>query len=437
LTTIELPYNFTPRAYQEDFLAAMSSGKKRAVLVWNRRAGKDTTAFNFMICQAMKRVGVYYYVFPTFSQGRKVVWDNINNDGYRFINYVPKELISHKNNHEMKITLMNGSLIQIVGSDNYDSIMGTNPVGCIFSEYSMHDERAWLYIRPIIDANGGWAVFVFTPRGANHAKEMYERALYDETWFAQKLTLEDTHSISLEQLAQIRKEGTPEDYIQQEWYCSFTKGVQGSYYASLVEDAWDEGRVCRVPYDKTQKVYTSWDLGISDSMAIIFFQLCNHEIHIFDYYENTGEGFPHYAKVLHDKGYIYNRHFCPHDIKVRELGSGLSRLVQAADIGLDFTVLDTLKSKVSTGIEALRGLFPRIWIDKDRCAHVVAALTNYRKEYDEHHNIYKDRPLHDKWSHCADAARYMAVAIHTMLNRDGMTEKEIERLRDLYQPRFN
>lgn len=437
-TSIDLPHKFVPHAYQEDFLSAMNSGIKRAVLVWNRRAGKDTTSWNFLIYNAMKRVGVYYYVFPTFAQGRKVVWDNINNDGFKFLHYLPKELIMHRNNHEMKITLVNGSLIQVVGSDNYDSIMGTNPVGCIFSEYSLQDPKAWQYISPILDANGGWAVFVFTPRGSNHAKEMYDRALHDPKWFAQKLTIDDTHAITYEQLEQKRKEGVPEDFLQQEWYCSFTKGVQGSYYATLVEKAWDEGRISRVPYDKTQRVFTSWDLGISDSMAILFWQVCGLEIHIIDYYENQGEGFPHYAKILQDKGYLYDTHFCPHDIKVRELGCGLSRLVQAADVGIEFLVLDTLKKHgLSQGIEAMRGLFPRIWIDKDKCSHVITALENYRKEYDENYNVYKDRPVHDKWSHCADACRYMAVAICTSLNRGKMIDdKEADRMMDRYNPRF-
>lgn len=434
---ISLPHMFQPRDYQLDFFSAMNSGIKRAVLVWNRRAGKDTSSWNYMISAAMKRVGIYYYVFPTFSQGRKVLWDSMTNEGFRFIDFVPREIIQHKNNHEMKITLINGSLIQVVGSDNYDAIMGTNPCGCIFSEYSLQNPHAWQYIRPILDANGGWAVFVFTPRGANHAKDMYDKAKYDSTWFAQKLTLDDTKAITQEQLEQIRREGTPEDFIQQEWYCSFTKGIMGAYYAKYIEEAWEENRITRVPYDKTVKVFTAWDLGMNDSTSIVFFQMCGKEIRIIDYYENQGEGFPHYAKVLDDKRYLYDTHFAPHDIKVRELGTGLSRLQQASDLGLDFYVLDTLKIGMATGIEALRGIFPRLWIDNIKAIKVVESLNNYRKEFDDKREVYKDRPVHDKWSHCADACRYMAVAICTALDKTKyITDKDYNKMWDENNPRF-
>ena len=433
---IELPHEFKPRSYQKKFLCAMDSGCRRAVLVWNRRAGKDTTSWNFLICSAVEKRGIYYYVFPTFAQGRKVLWDGMTNDGFKFLHFIPKELISRCNNQEMKITLINGSLIQIVGSDNYDSIMGTNPVGCIFSEYSMQDPNAWQYIRPILDANQGWAIFVFTPRGSNHAKDLYDMAMHNQDWFCQKLTIDDTKVIGEVELDKIRREGTSEDMIQQEWFCSFTLGIMGSYYSKYVTDLW-ENQIGNVVWDRTQKVHTAWDIGIGDSNAIVFFQLCGNEIHIIDYHEKNGEGLPYYAAIIKNKPYIYGYHFAPHDIRAHEYGSGVSRITSAYELGVNFTVLDTLKVSVEEGIECVRGLLPRFWIDYTHCIDVVKALENYRKEYDAKNHVYKNRPKHDRWSHCADSVRYMCLAIKTHLQSvRGPSDDEVELMMDRWHPTF-
>jgi hypothetical protein len=435
---INLPHNFTARPYQEDFFSAMNKGCNRAVLVWNRRAGKDTCSWNFLIYTAVEKKGIYYYVFPTFAQGRKVLWDGMTNDGFRFMDFIPKELIKRINNQEMKLTLVNGSLIQVIGSDNYDAIMGTNPTGCIFSEYSIQNPNAWQYIRPIIDANDGWAIFVFTPRGSNHAKNIYDMALHNKNWFCQKLTLNETKVITKEQLENIRAEDTSEDMIQQEWYCSFTLGIMGSYYSHYLTDLWDKKQIGNVPWDTTQKVYTSWDIGIGDSCSILFWQVCGNEIHLIDYFENHGEGLPYYAKYVLDKPYIYGSHFAPHDIAAREFGSGHSRKAVAEQLGISFTVLKTLQWSVDEGIEAVRGQFPRFWIDHVKCKHVIKSLENYQKQYDESREIYKDKPLHSKFSHCADSVRYMSIAIKDHLQAPhGPSDNDVEALRDKYQPRFS
>lgn len=435
---IDLPHNFIARPYQRNFLSAMNKGCRRAVLVWNRRAGKDTTAWNFLIYTAIEKKGIYYYVFPTFAQGRKVLWDGMTNDGFKFLDFIPKALISRCNNQEMKLTLINGSLVQIVGSDNYDSIMGTNPIGCIFSEYSMQDPNAWQYIRPILDANSGWAIFVFTPRGSNHAKDIYDMALHNTDWFCERLTINETKVIGEKELEKIRKEGTSEDMIQQEWYCSFTLGIMGSYYSHYLAELWEEKQIGNIPWDKTQKVHTAWDIGIGDSTAITFFQCCGNEIHIIDYFENHGEGLPYYAKFLKDKSYLYGSHFAPHDILAREYSTGHSRKDVAIDLGIDFTVLSTMKWKVDEGIECVRGMFPRFWIDENKCSYIIKALENYRKEYDEVREIYKAKPLHSKYSHCADSIRYMAIAIKDHLQAArGPSDKDVERMMDRERPRFN
>jgi phage terminase large subunit len=282
---VKLPHQYRCRDYQVDFWEKMASGVKRGVLVWHRRAGKEKTCWNYLIMQAVKKVGIYYYLFPKLNQGRKILWDGIDKNGFRFIHHIPPEIIDGEpNSTEMKIRLKNGSLIQIVGTNHIDSIVGTNPVGCVFSEYSLQNPVAWQLIRPILVENGGWAVFNFTPRGANHAKDLFIMAQSNPDWFCQLLTVDDTKVVNEEDIQAERDAGMSEDYIQQEFYCSFTLGVEGSYYAAYLEDAREELRIGRVPWAKQSRVFTAWDLGYGDSTSIVFYQVVGNEIHVIDYY---------------------------------------------------------------------------------------------------------------------------------------------------------
>lgn len=418
---------------------AAKEGYKRFVLVWHRRAGKEKTCWNYLIMQACRKVGIYYYFFPHFSQGRKILWDGVDKDGFRLLEHIPKALIQgNPNSTEMKIRLRNGSLIQIIGTNNIDSIVGTNPIGCVFTEYSLQDPRAWQLIRPILVENGGWAVFNFTPRGANHGKDLYDMAKDNPEWFCQLLTIEDTNVVSKDDIQTERDAGMSEDFIQQEFYCSFTLGVEGSYYAQYMEEAREEGRIGNVPWDKQLRVYTAWDLGFGDSTSIIFYQVVGQEVHIIDYYECHGEGLPHYAGVLKSLPYIYSDHFAPHDIESHAFSSGLSAKEVGSGLGISFITLPTLKLRLEDGIEALRGVFPRIWIDGTKCKGLIKCLQNYRKEFDDRLEVYKNRPRHDKYSHGADAARYMAIAIkmHVDAGKAGVTDAQAEMWYNKYNPVF-
>lgn len=436
---ITLPLNYKCRPYQEKFWQAMKDGAKRAVLVWHRRAGKEKTCWNFLLTRAVQKVGIYYYFFPHFSQGRKILWDGVDKDGYRLLHHIPPELVDGSpNSTEMKVRLKNGSLIQVIGTNNVDSIVGTNPVGCVFTEYSLQDPVAWQLIRPILVENGGWAVFNFTPRGANHGKDLFDMAKGNPEWFCQLLTVKDTGVVSESDIQRERDAGMSEDFIQQEFYCSFTLGVEGSYYAKYLQEARDEDRIGNVPWNKQSRVYTAWDLGYGDSCAIIFYQIIGQEIHIIDYYENHGEGLPHYAGVLKDKPYIYADHYAPHDIESHAFSSGLSAREVGSSLGIKFITLPTLKLRLEDGIEATRGLFPRVWIDETKCKQLVKCLENYRKEFDQRLEVYKERPRHDKYSHGADAMRYLAIA--TKLNVDssksGIGDRQSEEWFRKFNPRF-
>jgi len=220
--SITLPYKYTPREYQVPLCAALDKGYRRAVSVWHRRAGKDKTLINIMTKEMFKRVGVYYYFFPSYNQGRKILWDGVGRDGFPFTDHIPQGLRANTNNQEMKIKMVNGSLFQVVGSDKIDSLVGTNPVGCVYSEYALQKEEAWTFVKPILLENKGFAVFNYTPRGLTHGWKLYQHAQKDPSWFCELLTVEDTGVITPEEIQSERDEGMPESLIRQEYYCDFT-----------------------------------------------------------------------------------------------------------------------------------------------------------------------------------------------------------------------
>ena len=233
---ITLPFNFEPRSYQLPLLQALDEGIKRAVCVWHRRSGKDKTYLNYMIKEMPNRIGTYYYFFPNYNQGRKIMWDGMDREGFKYMNHFPSEIIANKNNTEMKITTTFGSIFQIIGTDNIDTIVGTNPVGAVFSEYALQDPRAWDFIRPIMRENGGWSIFNFTPRGRNHGYKMANMARRNERWFYENLTVDKTlkddgtRYITEKDIEEERADGMSETMIEQEFYCSFEAALQSCFF---------------------------------------------------------------------------------------------------------------------------------------------------------------------------------------------------------------
>lgn len=396
---------------------------KRAACVWHRRAGKDLVAINLIACKSQERVGLYWHMLPTYKQGRAIVWNGITRDGRKFLSHFPKELIASENATEMRITFTNGSIYQVVGTDNIDSLVGTNPIGVVFSEYSLHDPKAWDLIRPILAENGGWAFFIYTARGKNHGYSLNQMAKKNPKWFSQVLVAgnagtkrEDGSPVIPDPvIEEERLAGMPEAMIQQEFYCSFEAPFVGAYYGDQMAAAEKGGRITSVPHDPRLQVHTAWDIGVGDSTAIWFFQEYGFEIRVIDYYENSGEGLSHYLKILrgqveggeHRSSYTYGRHHAPHDIEVTEFTSGKSRIESAKELGLKFTTCK--KHEVYDGIEITRQILPLCWFDAMRCERGIEALRQYRKEWDEKNKIFKDHPLHDWTSHPADAFRIYAM----------------------------
>jgi phage terminase large subunit len=406
---ITIPHNFYPRDYQLKFLKAMDSGVKRALLVWHRRSGKDLTTFNWVIKQLMIQPSICYYIFPTYSQAKKAIWDSKDINGRPFLDYIPKEIIESKHQQEMKIKLINGSMFQMVGSDNIDSIMGTNPKIVVFSEYAMQTPQAWDYIRPILRVNGGVAIFISTPRGKNHFYDLYNHVKNSSDWFVSKCSIDDTLVLTKEDMDIERSEGMSDELIEQEFYVSFDKGVEGAYYGKLIEKARNEARICSVSYDTRSPVHTAWDIGFGDSTSIVFWQEIGGEFRVIDFYENQGEGIAHYVKQLQSKTYVYGTHYMPHDAGSGSIQTGRTVQDIAYEIGLKATVLER-ESDIQVGIEAVRSLLSIAYIDEKKCGHLIKCLENYHKKFNEKTNYYSESPLHDWSSHAADAVRYMANA---------------------------
>lgn len=416
---------YQPRDYQKPILDALEHKKfKRVLAILPRRAGKDVTAFNFCIRECLKKPQIVYYIFPTYSQAKKVIWDSLTKDGQRFLDYIPEEVIDSLNASEMKIRFKNGSLLQLLGSDNYDSLMGTNPSGCVFSEYALQDPQAYLYLNPALAANDGWALFLSTPRGKNHLWDLYQIAQdHPKDWFIHRLDITQTNHIPLSEIERERSEGImSDDLIAQEYYCSFEMGVEGSYYAKYLDKARLEGRISNVPYIPG-KTYCAFDLGMADPTCIIFFQIFGQSIHIFDCYENKGVGLDHYAKILKQKDYQFEKYFGPHDLAVREQGTGLSRKDVAYNLGIPFTILPLLP--IEDGIENVRKHFPKMWFDQTKCEPLLRALENYGEDFDAKRKVYTGRPRHDIHSHWADAMRYLCTALPRCTAGQGMSGTEM------------
>jgi len=415
MSTIKLPYRFELRDYQvEPWNAVIEDDFHRGVMVVPRRNGKDILCWNLMIAKAMKRRALYFYIGPFYNQIRQIIWEGVDKTGRRFLDYIPDSIVESKTKLDMRITLRNGSQIKLLGSDNIDAIVGTNPFGIVFTEFSLHKPEAWSYLRPILAENGGWALFNGTPRGHNHFYENYNYALGKENWYSQFLTRDDTGIPSLEAIQEDRESGMPEELIQQEYYCSWEAGLVGSYYADIINAAKAAGRIGPVPHEPQLPVYTAWDLGWDDSTTCIFYQLMGNRRNIIDCYTNRNKLIKHYAGVVTNKPYGYREHAFPHDVKVHEQIAGITRLEEFENHGVK-PILPIKRRKFlgdahQEAINNVRASLQKSWIDEELCYEFIEALKTYRREYDPKLKKFKDNPVKDWSVHFADAKRMMAHA---------------------------
>jgi phage terminase large subunit len=398
---ITIPYS--PRPLQRTIHNALEQ-QRFAVAVCHRRFGKSVLAVNHLqkgaITCPLQRPR-FAYIGPTYRQAKATVWD--------YLKYYARPIPGVKfNESELRVDYPNGGQVRVYGADNPDSLRGIYLDGVVLDENGMMPADIFTTVlRPALSDRKGWALFIGTPNGKNQFYDMAQLAQRDPEWFFAEYKASQTGLLSQEELEAARSVMTSDEYAQ-EFECSFEASVKGAIYAKELAEARTAGRVTNVPYDPALPVDTDWDIGIGDAMTIWFSQsLRSGEIRLIDYYEETGEGFPHYAKVLKDKGYSYGEHWAPHDIQVRELASGRSRLEAAAALGINFNVAPRLP--VDDGIHAARLIFPRCWFDAVKCAPGLDALMQYHRDYNDRLRTMKPSPVHDWSSHCADAFRGLAV----------------------------
>ena len=390
-------------------MEAIIEGKqKRAVCVWHRRAGKDKTFINILSTMMAQRRGAYHYYFPTAVMGRKIFWEGMDKEGLPFKSHFPAGFITKENNQEMKLETVNGSILRIIGTDRLD-VVGTNPVGCVFSETSLQNPAAWNYVRPILAENGGWAIFNGTPRGKNWFYKLYRMALDNDKWFCERLSADITKAISEEAIEDERQGGMPEHMVQQEFYCDFEGGAMGAIYAKELDKLRERKRITSLTIDNNYPVYTFWDLGAPLNTAIWYVQIIGREIIVLDH--DSGQPFTTGERVAHinSKDYHYAGHVMPHDAGQTQKG-GMSFAVEMEKAGLKGIRILPVTRDVNVGINSLRGMMPHMWFDKDNCKDGLEALEAYHLLYDEKKEMFLDNPCHDWSSHSADALRYLAEA---------------------------
>lgn len=395
-------------APRDAFKPYHDSDKRFSLTVAHRRAGKTVARINKLIREAAmcrKPNPRFGYLAPYFVQAKDIAWSYLKEYAAPIIEHGGKV-----NESELSLTFgHNGAVIRLYGADNAERMRGLYFDGLAADEaQDIRPSVLTQIILPALADRRGWLDLSGTPKGwGNLLGQTYQRTKDDPEWFVQVLKASQTGLIDEAELKQLRA-SMPENEYLQEFECSFDAAITGAYYARELQAAEDEGRLTSVPFEPMARVQTFWDLGISDSMAIWFAQVVGREVRVIDYYEAAGHGLDHYARVLSEKPYVYERHWAPHDIQVRELGSGRSRLEVAAGLGIRFDITPNIS--VKDGIDALRMLLPRCWIDARKCATGLEALKAYREKFDEKRGISLG-PLHDWSSHASDAARYMAVAL--------------------------
>ncbi|PDT15893.1 hypothetical protein CO670_15470 [Rhizobium sp. J15] len=315
----------------------------------------------------------------------------------------------------MFIRFKNGSTWQVIGSDRYNSLVGAGIAGVTFSEWALCNPSSWGYIRPMIEENGGWATFITTPRGRNHAKAMYDMAKGNPRWFAELSSIATTGALTQEQLDESLAEycalygediGTAQ--FEQEYLCSFNAAILGAFYAREMAAVRSQGRIKDILPVPGVPVHTAWDIGVRDDTSIWWFQVYNGKVWILDCYTASGVGVDHYAEVCHSKPYVRGIDFVPHDAKVKEWGTGKTRIETMKQYGLK-PQLVPMATKMD-GINAARKTLP-ICVFHTRCEDVgISALEQYRREWDDDKKTFKPTEVHDWTSHLADAFRYLAMA---------------------------
>jgi hypothetical protein len=432
---ITLPNNgWTPRHHQMPLWRYLRGGGKRAMAVWHRRAGKDDVCLHHTAISAIERQGNYWHMLPEYAQARKAIWDAVNpHTGKRRIDEAfPAEMRASTRDTDMHIRLVNGSTWSCIGSDEYDRTVGSSAAGVVFSEYALSNPSAWGYLRPMLEENGGWATFITTPRGRNHAHAMYAYAAQTPGWFAERLTVEDTNALTRAQLDETLREyqalyGADFGKAQfaQEYYCDWQASILGAFLALECAQVRDEGRILPIEPLPDQLVHRAWDLGVTDDTSIWWFCSVGAQLFVLDHYSSSGVGLEHYVNEIEKRerehGWKRGIDYVPHDAKVKEWGSGRTRVETMQLLGLRPQLVPM--ASIEDGRNAARRTLA-LSVFHPRTEELgFNALEQNRREWDDEKKAFKATQVHDWTSHPADAFRYLALSWKLAPLREVKVEK--------------
>lgn len=410
---ITLPNQLDLRDYQQGLWRYLVSGGTRAVTVWPRRHGKDLICANYASVASLLQPGNYWHMFPKAIQGRAALWNKVDNGVNTLDRIFPKQIRTGQSDVNMTIRLVGGSTWQVLGSDNYTNYIGANPRMIVFSEWPLTNPQAWEYLRPILRENGGVAIFAFTPRGMNHGWDIAQIAKTRDDWFFEHLTVIDTGAQWM--ATEERRDGMPEEMVQQEYYCSFASLNVGAIYGQQMEEVEREGRICSVPVDKHALVDVYFDLGWTDATAAWFVQRIGYEVHAIDYMEDSFRTISEYTDDMRAKGYRYGTVHLPHDARQHHLSAG-GATIEEQFIQNGFPNVEIVGSKPISDrgftrdrIDSVRRLLPRLWFDREKCYKGIKSLQSYHRIWDDNRKTFSDAPDHDFSSHGCDAFGLMAV----------------------------
>jgi hypothetical protein len=411
-----------PRPHQLNLWRALKDpDRKKFFIFWPRRHGKDEVALHATAVQILRRPGTYFHMLPQATQARKAIWEAVNEETgrRRIFEAFPKAMIAENGvrENEMAIRFTNNATWQVVGSDNYESLIGTSPVGLVYSEWALSRGESYQYLSPIIERNGGRVLFIGTPRGpANHATEMYHKYKDNPEWFCEHLSAENASVFQPEQLKQIKSDLVAmwgEDHgtaiYEQEYLCSLTSSVlYGSYFGKEVERLFQDNHITNVPVDPNLKCYTSWDIGMNNAMVCLIWQVRANAFYLIDMIVHTDVGLDYFAHELDRRAregrFCFQEHLFPHDMANREVGAqGNSRIDSAYSLGIrPARTIPRVPAKADA-INAVRSILPRCYIDKTKCAKMVEALQKYHRKWSSERKCFSEIPEHDWTSDYIDA----------------------------------
>jgi len=421
MTAIELPHNrWLPRPHQLALWDHLQAGGKRALAVWHRRAGKDEVCLHHTAVAAWERPSNYWHCLPEYNQARKSIWTAINaHTGKRRIDEAfPDAMRESTNDQEMFIRFKNGSTWQLIGSDRYDATVGAGVAGITYSEWALANPSAWAYHRPMLAENNGWAAFITTPRGRNHALALFEHASQSPNWFCERLTALDTGALSDDKLNEALLEyqalyglDVGAAQFKQEYLCDWNAAILGAFYALEMLSVRNEERIAPIEPIAGEPVHRAWDLGVGDDTSIWWFQAVGAQLFVLDHYASSGVGLEHYRDVIaerhRERGWKHGEDHVPHDAKIKEWGSGRTRIETMQGMGLHPILVP--HHSLDDGINAARRTLPLCVFHPRTEATGIAALEQYRREWDDEKKAFRANPVHDWTSHPADAFRYLAM----------------------------